>query len=40
MPVPGTTTMAHLRENLDAQDIELSHEDMQSINSIAPPQDV
>jgi pyridoxine 4-dehydrogenase len=36
MPVPGTTSIAHLRENLDAQDIELSHEDIQSINSIAP----
>jgi len=36
MPVPGTTSMAHLRENLDAQDIELSREDIQSINSIAP----
>jgi pyridoxine 4-dehydrogenase len=36
MPVPGTTSIAHLRENLDAQDIELSREDIQSINSIAP----
>jgi len=36
MPVPGTTSMAHLRENLDAQDIELNREDIQSINSIAP----
>jgi aryl-alcohol dehydrogenase-like predicted oxidoreductase len=36
MPVPGTTSIAHVRENLDAQDIELSREDIQSINSIAP----
>jgi aryl-alcohol dehydrogenase-like predicted oxidoreductase len=36
MPCPGTTSIAHLRENLDAQDIELSREDIQSINSIAP----
>jgi aryl-alcohol dehydrogenase-like predicted oxidoreductase len=36
MPIPGTTTIAHVRENLDAQDIELSSEDIQSINSIAP----
>jgi pyridoxine 4-dehydrogenase len=36
MPVPGTTSIAHLRENLAAQDIELSGEDIQSINSIAP----
>src|SRR5437016_4031517 len=36
MPVPGTTSVAHVWENLDAQDIELSREDIQSINSIAP----
>jgi aryl-alcohol dehydrogenase-like predicted oxidoreductase len=36
MPIPGTTSLAHLRENLDAQDIELSPEDIQSINSITP----
>jgi aryl-alcohol dehydrogenase-like predicted oxidoreductase len=36
MPVPGTTSIGHLRENLDAQDIELSREDIGSINSIAP----
>jgi aryl-alcohol dehydrogenase-like predicted oxidoreductase len=36
MPVPGTRSIAHLQENLDAQDIELSREDIQSINSIAP----
>ena len=35
MPVPGTTSIAHLRENLDAQDIELSPKDIQSLNSIA-----
>jgi pyridoxine 4-dehydrogenase len=36
MPVPGTTSLAHVRENLDAQDVELSRADIQSINSIAP----
>jgi aryl-alcohol dehydrogenase-like predicted oxidoreductase len=36
MPCPGTTSVAHLRENLDAQDIELSREDVQSINDIVP----
>jgi pyridoxine 4-dehydrogenase len=35
MPVPGTTSIAHLRENLDAQDIELSPDEIQSLNSIA-----
>jgi aryl-alcohol dehydrogenase-like predicted oxidoreductase len=34
MPVPGTTSLAHLRENLDAQDIKLSREDIHSINGI------
>jgi aryl-alcohol dehydrogenase-like predicted oxidoreductase len=35
MPIPGTTSIAHIRENLDAQDIELSRDDIQSINGIA-----
>jgi aryl-alcohol dehydrogenase-like predicted oxidoreductase len=35
MPVPGTTSIAHLRANLDAQDIALSREDIQSIDGIA-----
>jgi len=36
MPIPATTSMAHLRENLDAQEIELSRADIQSIDSIPP----
>jgi aryl-alcohol dehydrogenase-like predicted oxidoreductase len=36
MPVPSTTSIAHLRENLAAQDIELSRDDIEPINSIAP----
>jgi aryl-alcohol dehydrogenase-like predicted oxidoreductase len=36
MPIPGSTSIAHVRENLDAQDIELSTEEIQSINDIAP----
>jgi pyridoxine 4-dehydrogenase len=35
MPIPGTTSIAHIRENLDAQDIDLSR-DIQSINNFAP----
>ncbi|TCN37281.1 hypothetical protein EV644_103515 [Kribbella orskensis] len=35
MPVPGTTSLAHVRENLAAQDLELSAEDLQAINGIA-----
>jgi aryl-alcohol dehydrogenase-like predicted oxidoreductase len=36
MPCPGTTSVAHLRENLDAQNIELSRADIDSIDSISP----
>jgi aryl-alcohol dehydrogenase-like predicted oxidoreductase len=36
MPIPGTTSIAHIRENLDAQDVELSREDIQSISNFAP----
>jgi diketogulonate reductase-like aldo/keto reductase len=36
MPIPGTTSIAHIRENLDAEDVELSREDIQSINNFAP----
>jgi pyridoxine 4-dehydrogenase len=36
MPIPGTTDLAHLQENLDAQDIELRPEDIQAINMIDP----
>ncbi|HEY2704067.1 MAG TPA: aldo/keto reductase [Candidatus Dormibacteraeota bacterium] len=34
MPIPGTTSIAHLRENLAAQEIELSGEEIQSIDSV------
>jgi aryl-alcohol dehydrogenase-like predicted oxidoreductase len=36
MPVPGTTSIAHLRENLDAEDFGLSAEEIGSISAIAP----
>ena len=36
MPIPATTSIAHLQENLDAQDLELTPEDIQSITSLAP----
>jgi pyridoxine 4-dehydrogenase len=35
MPVPGTTSIGHLQENLDAQDITLTTEDIDAINGIA-----
>jgi pyridoxine 4-dehydrogenase len=36
LPIPGTTSTAHLRENIDAQDLELSPEEIESINDIVP----
>jgi pyridoxine 4-dehydrogenase len=36
MPVPGTTSVAHLQENLDAQDVQLNGDEIQAINIIAP----
>ncbi len=36
MPIPGTTSIAHVRENLAAQDIELTAEEVASIAALAP----
>jgi aryl-alcohol dehydrogenase-like predicted oxidoreductase len=36
MPIPGTTSIAHVRENLDAQDFELTDEEIRSITRLAP----
>jgi len=35
-PIPATTSIAHVRENLDAQDLELSPEELDAINRLAP----
>ena len=35
-PIPATTSIAHLRENLDAQDLELSPEELEAMNHLAP----
>jgi pyridoxine 4-dehydrogenase len=32
MPVPGTTSQSHLLENLDAQDIQLSIDEIRAID--------
>jgi pyridoxine 4-dehydrogenase len=37
LPIPGTTSLAHLRENLQAQSIALSPEEMRAINGITAP---
>jgi pyridoxine 4-dehydrogenase len=34
LPIPGTTSLAHLRENLEAQSIVLSAEELRAINEI------
>jgi pyridoxine 4-dehydrogenase len=34
MPIPGTTSIEHVRENLAAQDIELSPEDIEAISGL------
>ena len=36
LPIPATTSITHLRENLDAQDLELAPEDLRTINGLAP----
>jgi pyridoxine 4-dehydrogenase len=37
LPIPGTTSLAHLRENLRARSILLSPDEMRSIDAIAAP---
>jgi pyridoxine 4-dehydrogenase len=35
LPIPGTTSPAHLNENVAAQDIQLSSADLLAIDGIA-----
>jgi aryl-alcohol dehydrogenase-like predicted oxidoreductase len=35
LPIPGTTSLAHLHENLRAQSITLSPDEMRAIDGIA-----
>jgi aryl-alcohol dehydrogenase-like predicted oxidoreductase len=37
LPIPGTTSLAHLQENLQAQSIALSAEEMRAIDDITAP---
>jgi pyridoxine 4-dehydrogenase len=39
LPIPGTTSLAHLHENLEAQSIVLSPEEMRAIDDITAPGD-
>jgi pyridoxine 4-dehydrogenase len=36
LPIPATTSINHLQENLDAQDLDLIPEDIKSIDSLVP----
>jgi pyridoxine 4-dehydrogenase len=36
LPIPATTSINHLQENLDAQDLDLTPDDIQSIDSLVP----
>jgi diketogulonate reductase-like aldo/keto reductase len=35
MPIPGTTSIAHVQENLGAQDLEPTPEGLRSITNLA-----
>jgi aryl-alcohol dehydrogenase-like predicted oxidoreductase len=35
MPIPATTSLGHLRENLAAEDLELTDEDIRTIDGLA-----
>jgi hypothetical protein len=38
-PIPGTTSLAHLRENLQARSITLSPQEMRAIDDVTAPED-
>lgn len=37
IPIPGTTKRTHLTSNLQAQDIDISPEELNQLNHLAPP---
>jgi aryl-alcohol dehydrogenase-like predicted oxidoreductase len=39
LPVPGTTSIAHLHENLDAASINLTQDEIDAITALAPEDD-
>jgi aryl-alcohol dehydrogenase-like predicted oxidoreductase len=39
VPIPGTTSLAHLHENLEAQSIVLTPAEIRAIDGIADPAD-
>jgi pyridoxine 4-dehydrogenase len=36
LPIPATTSIRHLRENLDAQDLELTPEELKTLDGLVP----
>jgi diketogulonate reductase-like aldo/keto reductase len=36
MPIPASTGIEHLQENLDAENVELTPEDIRSITELTP----
>ncbi|WP_089015398.1 aldo/keto reductase [Micromonospora inositola] len=36
MPIPGTTSLTHLKENLAAEAIQLTPEEVQAITALVP----
>ena len=36
LPIPATTSITHLRQNLDAQDLELTLDELKTINGLIP----
>jgi pyridoxine 4-dehydrogenase len=39
LPIPGTTTINHLRENLAAADVQLTPDEVDTITSLMPEDD-
>jgi pyridoxine 4-dehydrogenase len=37
LPIPATTSITHLRQNLDAEDLELNPEQITAINDLERP---
>jgi aryl-alcohol dehydrogenase-like predicted oxidoreductase len=36
LPIPATTSITHVRENLDAQDLELTPEELKTMDGLVP----
>ena len=36
LPIPATTSIRHLRENVDAQDLELTTKELKALDGLVP----